>query len=88
MVNHLSINRRSQIIGALVEGNSIRSVERMTNKFEKGTASVWPFSARVQFSCQPHRHFHFTDLMRLSPMRRRQEACVRMSTVRQAENSN
>jgi IS1 family transposase len=31
MVNRLSIERRSQIIGALVEGNSIRSVERMTN---------------------------------------------------------
>jgi IS1 family transposase len=30
MVNRLSIERRSQIIGALVEGNSIRSVERMT----------------------------------------------------------
>jgi IS1 family transposase len=31
MVNRLSIERRAQIIGALVEGNSIRSVERMTN---------------------------------------------------------
>ena len=31
MVNRLSIERRTQIIGALVEGNSIRSVERMTN---------------------------------------------------------
>ena len=30
MVNRLSIERRSQIIGALVEGHSIRSVERMT----------------------------------------------------------
>lgn len=30
MVNRLSIERRAQIIGALVEGNSIRSVERMT----------------------------------------------------------
>lgn len=30
MVNRLSIERRSQIIGALVEGNSIRSIERMT----------------------------------------------------------
>lgn len=30
MVNRLSIERRSQIIGALVEGNSIRSTERMT----------------------------------------------------------
>ncbi len=30
MVNRLSIERRSQVIGALVEGNSIRSVERMT----------------------------------------------------------
>lgn len=30
MVNRLSIERRTQIIGALVEGNSIRSVERMT----------------------------------------------------------
>lgn len=29
-MNRLSIERRSQIIGALVEGNSIRSVERMT----------------------------------------------------------
>jgi IS1 family transposase len=31
MVNRLSIERRTQIIGALVEGNSIRSVERMFN---------------------------------------------------------
>ena len=30
-MNRLSIERRTQIIGALVEGNSIRSVERMTN---------------------------------------------------------
>jgi IS1 family transposase len=30
-MNRLSIERRAQIIGALVEGNSIRSVERMTN---------------------------------------------------------
>ena len=30
MVNRLSIERRTQVIGALVEGNSIRSVERMT----------------------------------------------------------
>lgn len=29
-MNRLSIERRTQIIGALVEGNSIRSVERMT----------------------------------------------------------
>ena len=31
MVNRLSIERRAQVIGALVEGNSIRSTERMTN---------------------------------------------------------
>lgn len=31
MVNRLSIERRTQIISALVEGNSIRSTERMTN---------------------------------------------------------
>jgi IS1 family transposase len=31
MVNRLSLGRRTQIIGALVEGNSIRSVERMAN---------------------------------------------------------
>jgi IS1 family transposase len=31
MVNRLSIARQTQIISALVEGNSIRSVERMTN---------------------------------------------------------
>jgi hypothetical protein len=31
MANRLSIARRTQIIGALVEGNSIRSTERMTN---------------------------------------------------------
>jgi IS1 family transposase len=31
MVNRLSVERRTQIIGALVEGNSIRSIERMTN---------------------------------------------------------
>jgi len=30
MVNRLSLVRQTQIIGALVEGNSIRSVERMT----------------------------------------------------------
>lgn len=30
MANRLSLARRTQIIGALVEGNSIRSVERMT----------------------------------------------------------
>jgi len=30
-MNRLSIDRRTQIISALVEGNSIRSVERMTN---------------------------------------------------------
>ena len=29
-MNRLSLARRTQIIGALVEGNSIRSVERMT----------------------------------------------------------
>lgn len=31
VVNRLSLARRTQIIGALVEGNSIRSVERMTD---------------------------------------------------------
>jgi IS1 family transposase len=31
MVNRLSIERRTQVIGALVEGNSIRSIERMQN---------------------------------------------------------
>ena len=31
MANRLSLSRRSQIIGALVEGNSIRSTERMTD---------------------------------------------------------
>lgn len=30
MVNRLSVARRAQVIGALVEGNSIRSTERMT----------------------------------------------------------
>jgi hypothetical protein len=30
-MNRLSITRRTQIIGALVEGNSIRSTKRMTN---------------------------------------------------------
>jgi IS1 family transposase len=30
MVNRLSVTRRAQVIGALVEGNSIRSTERMT----------------------------------------------------------
>src|SRR6185437_1091938 len=30
MVNRLSLDRRTQAIGALVEGNSIRSTERMT----------------------------------------------------------
>ena len=30
-MNRLSLVRRTQIIGALVEGNSIRSTERMTN---------------------------------------------------------
>jgi hypothetical protein len=30
-MNQLSIERQSQIIGCLVEGNSIRSTERMTN---------------------------------------------------------
>ena len=30
MVNRLSTGRRTQIISALVEGNSIRSTERMT----------------------------------------------------------
>ena len=30
-MNRLSLSRRTQIIGALVEGNSIRSVERMTD---------------------------------------------------------
>src|SRR5476651_1091286 len=29
-MNRLNLDRRSQIIGALVEGNSIRSTERMT----------------------------------------------------------
>lgn len=29
-MNRLSLSRRTQIIGALVEGNSIRSIERMT----------------------------------------------------------
>jgi len=29
-MNRLSLSRRTQIISALVEGNSIRSVERMT----------------------------------------------------------
>lgn len=31
MANRLSLARRTQIIGALVEGNSIRSTERMTD---------------------------------------------------------
>ena len=31
MVNRLNVQRRSQIINCLVEGNSIRSTERMTN---------------------------------------------------------
>ena len=31
-MNKLSLERRSQIISALVEGNSIRSTERMTDK--------------------------------------------------------
>src|SRR5208282_3687296 len=30
-MNRLSLGRRAQIIGALVEGNSIRSTERMTD---------------------------------------------------------
>jgi IS1 family transposase len=30
MVNRLSIERRTQVVSALVEGNSIRSIERMT----------------------------------------------------------
>jgi hypothetical protein len=30
-MNRLSLTRRTQIIGALVEGNSIRSIERMTD---------------------------------------------------------
>ena len=30
-MNRLSLERRTQIVAALVEGNSIRSVERMTN---------------------------------------------------------
>jgi len=30
-MNRLSLARRTQIVGALVEGNSIRSTERMTN---------------------------------------------------------
>ena len=30
-MNRTSLARRTQIIGALVEGNSIRSTERMTN---------------------------------------------------------
>mgnify|MGYP001798332880 CR=1 FL=1 len=30
-MNRLSLARRTQIIGGLVEGNSIRSTERMTN---------------------------------------------------------
>lgn len=30
-MNRLSLARRTQIIGALVEGNSIRSIERMTD---------------------------------------------------------
>ena len=30
-MNRLPISRQAQIIGGLVEGNSIRSVERMTN---------------------------------------------------------
>ena len=29
-MNRLSLSRRTQIIGALVEGNSLRSTERMT----------------------------------------------------------
>jgi hypothetical protein len=29
-MNRLSIERRTQIVAALVEGNSIRSIERMT----------------------------------------------------------
>ena len=31
VVNRLSLARRTQIIGCLVEGNSIRSTERMTD---------------------------------------------------------
>jgi hypothetical protein len=31
MANRTPLARRTQIIGALVEGNSIRSTERMTN---------------------------------------------------------
>jgi hypothetical protein len=31
MVNRLNLQRRTQIINCLVEGNSIRSTERMTN---------------------------------------------------------
>ena len=30
-MNRLSLTRRTQIIGCLVEGNSIRSTERMTD---------------------------------------------------------
>lgn len=30
-MDRLSLARRTQVIGALVEGNSIRSTERMTN---------------------------------------------------------
>ncbi len=30
MVNRFSIERRTQVVSALVEGNSIRSIERMT----------------------------------------------------------
>ena len=64
-MNRLSIERRSQIIGALVEGNSIRSVERMTGTHRD---TIMRLGFEVGKGC--HRIMH--EKMRNLPCRRLQ----------------
>src|SRR5581483_1258553 len=47
-MNRLSIERQAQIIHALVEGNSIRSVERMTNTHRD---TIMRLSVRIGEGC-------------------------------------
>ena len=49
MVNRLNLQRRTQIINCLVEGNSIRSTERMTNTHRD---TVMRLAAEVGQGCE------------------------------------
>src|SRR5665213_1538118 len=60
-MNRLSLARRTQIIGALVEGNSIRSTERMTDTHRDADTKLVP-AYRVGKRTRPHAVAFMADL--------------------------